>query len=54
MTGKMKVDKAPIVNGVPTASPNLCDAVMMAFADRVASLPPMGPILQMLIAATPR
>jgi hypothetical protein len=31
-SGRMKVDKTPVVNGVPAPSPNLADAAMMAFS----------------------
>jgi phage terminase large subunit len=40
-SGKLQIDKTPDDN----ASPNLADAVVMAFAPTKSALPPMGPIL---------
>jgi hypothetical protein len=31
-SGRMKVDKTPVINGVPTSSPNLADAVMICYS----------------------
>jgi hypothetical protein len=38
LSGKMKCNKQPIVNGIPAPSPNLADAVMQAFCPRVPTL----------------